>query len=197
MIAERRGNVNKLAVIFPGIGYSADKPLLHYSRRLAEKHGYEAIILPYSGFPKKVKGDRKKMEECFHIAVRQSRKMLSDVNYPEYDDILFIGKSIGTVAAAQIASETGKAIRLVLFTPLEETFSFGVGQAIVFTGSGDPWVGGENSRIPQLCERQGIPCRVIPAANHSLETGDPIQDIQNLKTVMEETERFVISGKDW
>lgn len=186
--------MKKLAVFFPGIGYSADRPLLHYSRRLAEKHGYEIIILSYSGFPKKVKGDRKKMEECYHLAVRQSRKTLSDVDFSEYDDILFVGKSIGTVAAAQIASETGKEIQLLLFTPLEETFSFAFGQAIVFTGSGDPWVDAENSRIPQLCEKRGIPCRVIPAANHSLETGDPIQDIQNLKTVMEETERFIVSS---
>ena len=189
--------MKKLAVFFPGIGYSADKPLLHYSRRIAEKHGYETMILSYSGFPRKVKGDRKKLEECFQLAVKQSRKTLSDVHFLEYDDVLFVGKSIGTTAAAQIAAETEKEIRLVLFTPLNETFAFGIDQAIVFTGSGDPWVGGEHSLIPQLCEEQGIPCHVIPAANHSLETGDPIQDIQNLKTVMEETERFVISGKDW
>ena len=115
--------MNKLAVIFPGIGYSADKPLLHYSRRLAEKHGYEVIILPYSGFPRKVKGDRKKMEECFHIAVRQSRKMLSDVNFPEYDDILFIGKSIGTVAVrpsplrARLREKSKMAMRRQIVAP--------------------------------------------------------------------------------
>ena len=31
----------KLAVIFPGIGYTAYKPLLYYSRRIAANFGYE------------------------------------------------------------------------------------------------------------------------------------------------------------
>ena len=34
-------NAPKLAVIFPGIGYTADKPLLYYTTRLAKKHGYQ------------------------------------------------------------------------------------------------------------------------------------------------------------
>ena len=187
---KRSGKVNKLAVFFPGIGYSADKPLLHYSRRIAEKHGYETMILSYSGFPKKVKGDRKKLEECFQLAVKQSGKTLSDVHFLEYDDVLFVGKSIGTTAAAQIAAETEKEIRLVLFTPLNETFAFGIDQAIVFTGSDDPWVGGEHSLIPQLCEEQGIPCHVIPAANHSLETGNALKDIKILKKYLKVVREF-------
>ena len=39
----------KLAIIFPGIGYHSDKPLLYYSRKLAKERGYEEIIsLKYS-----------------------------------------------------------------------------------------------------------------------------------------------------
>ena len=34
--------MSKLAVIFPGIGYTVDKPLLHYSRRIAADLGYES-----------------------------------------------------------------------------------------------------------------------------------------------------------
>ena len=33
--------MKRLAVFFPGIGYTVDKPLMHYSRRLAEKHGFD------------------------------------------------------------------------------------------------------------------------------------------------------------
>ena len=49
--------MRKLAVVFPGIGYTVDKPLLYYSRRLAADAGYEIKRLPYAGFPKKVKCD--------------------------------------------------------------------------------------------------------------------------------------------
>ena len=74
-------------------------------------------------------------------------------------------------------------------TPLEETFSFPVQDAIVFTGSADPWV--EAGRIPALCKESGIPCRVIPNANHSLETADPVQDILTLQKIMSLTEQYM------
>ena len=185
--------MSRLAVIFPGIGYTADKPLLHYSRRIAAVHGYETRIMAYKGFPAKIKGDRSRMEQSFRIALDQSRDMLADIDFTEYEDILFIGKSIGTIAAAKIASESPvrDRIRLILYTPLEDTFSFGFGEAIAFTGGDDPWVGNNESRIPHLCKKRGIPCTVIPYANHSLETKDPFADMKELCAVMNETDRFI------
>ena len=39
----------RLAVIFPGIGYHCDKPILYYSRKLAKEQEYKEIIsLEYS-----------------------------------------------------------------------------------------------------------------------------------------------------
>ena len=43
--------MKKLAVFFPGIGYTADRPLLYYSRRTAAELGYEIRSVAYSGFP--------------------------------------------------------------------------------------------------------------------------------------------------
>ena len=187
--------MRKIAVIFPGIGYTVDKPLLHYSRRIAGNAGYEIRLLPYAGFPGKVKGDRNRMEESFRIALEQSKEMLSDTDFSTYDEILFIGKSIGTIVAAALASDcpVSSRIRFVLYTPLSDTFSFPFEkeQTVVFTGSADPWVK-DKDEIPHLCGEKGIPCHVIPEANHSLETGDVQLDIQNLQTIMNETEQFIL-----
>ena len=197
--------MSRLAVFFPGIGYTADRPLLHFSRRIASAHGYEIRIMDYKGFPSKVKGDRKRMEESFDIALGQAREMLSGVDLAEYEDILFIGKSIGTIVAAKIASESPEKdrIRMILYTPLDDTFTFldtppdgavapDFGKAIAFTGDDDPWVGREKSRISALCQERGIPCTVIPRTNHSLESGDVFSDLKELYRIMEETERFVV-----
>ena len=218
--------MSKLAVFFPGIGYTADRPLLHFSRRIAAAQGYEIRIMDYKGFPSKVKGDRKRMEESFDIARGQAREMLSGVDLEEYEDILFIGKSIGTIVAAKIASEipAKERIRMILYTPLDDTFTFistpadgnsaslnkspngktasfdkspdgkiaSFGKAIAFTGDDDPWVGREKSRISALCEARGIPCTVIPQANHSLESGDVFSDLKELYRIMETTERFIV-----
>ncbi|MBR2258797.1 MAG: alpha/beta hydrolase [Blautia sp.] len=190
--------MSRLAVFFPGIGYTVDKPLMHYSRRLAMNLGYEIRLLPYTGFPPKVRGDRGRMEQSFLIALEQSRQMLADTDFTAYEEILFVGKSIGTIAAAQIASESpvkGR-IRLVLYTPLDETFLFPCADAVVFTGDDDPWAGGKESRIASLAAEKGYPCFRIPDANHSLESRDLIQDIRNMEMIMRETEAFMKRGRN-
>ena len=185
--------MKKLAVFFPGIGYTVDKPLMYYGGKLALAHGYELRPLPYGGFPPKVMGDKARMAESFALARGQAAGMLADVDLRAYDDVVFFGESIGTVVAAEYAasSEAADRIRFVLYTPLEETFSLPFGEAIVFTGSADPWVGKARSRIPELCRERGIPCTVVPDANHSLECGDVLADLKALRAVMKETARFL------
>ena len=193
----------KLAVFFPGIGYTVDKPLMYYSRKIAASAGYEIKLLPYTGFPEKILGDTNRMQESYAIALRQSEEMLAEFNLREYDDLLFVGKSIGTIVAAELASrtlssscpDTGRTnhsrIRFVLYTPLDATFRFPIGEALVFTGSEDPWVGREKSRISSLCNEADIPCIVIAGGNHSLETGDLQKDISNLQMIMQRTGEFI------
>ena len=48
--------MKKLAVIFPGVGYHVDKPLLYYSKKIAAHYGYEIVEVAYGKLPKKVKG---------------------------------------------------------------------------------------------------------------------------------------------
>ena len=183
--------MKKLAVFFPGIGYTVDKPLMHYSRRLAANAGFEVLLLPYSGFPQKVKGDRGKMEESYKLARAQSKKMLSEIDFSEYDSILFVGKSIGTIVAAEIAASisASERVHFILYTPLEDTFAFPLGEAVAFTGDADPWV--KAGVIPELCQKRGIPCHVISNANHSLETRDVRDDIKSLKKIMKKTRKFI------
>lgn len=187
--------MKKLAVFFPGIGYTVDKPLLYFSRKLAADAGFEILLLPYTGFPQKVKGDRSKMEESWRIALSQSREMLSGILLSDFKEILFVGKSIGTAVAAEIASQSPAQdrIRFVLYTPLEETFAFPLGDALAFTGTADPWV--RAGLIPELCHERKIPCHVVSDANHSLETGDIPEDLDNLKKIMKKTDRFIRHGK--
>lgn len=185
--------MKKLAVLFPGIGYTLDRPLLHFARRIAAGQGYEIKPLPYAGFPAHVRDDRDKLLQCCQIARTRAAEMLSDVDLSAYSQILFIGKSIGTVAAAELAARcpVKERIRQVIYTPLEDTFAVPIGDAVVFTGTEDPWVGGKGSRIPALCAAQGLPCHVISGANHSLETENIQTDLRNLQAVLAETERYI------
>ena len=189
--------MKKLAVFFPGIGYTADKPLLYYSRKLAEALDYEVLTLSYSGFPKKPKGDPEKLRACFRLAAEQAAKQLKEVRWKHYDEIVFVAKSIGTAVAADLAAKcpAKERIRFVLYTPVEELFSLPLGEALAFTGADDPWVGGAESRVPAMCRERGIPCLLIPGANHSLETGDALRDVEALRDTLFRIDTFISRGQ--
>ena len=41
----------KLAVLFPGVGYHVDRPLLYHSAKLARERGYEVCAVSYPPLP--------------------------------------------------------------------------------------------------------------------------------------------------
>ena len=100
----------KLCVLFPGIGYTCDKPLLYYSARLARAAGYEVIPLRYSGFPEGAKGSGEKMRAAAAHALMQSEEQLEGLCREKYERILFIGKSIGTAACLEYAYLVKKVV---------------------------------------------------------------------------------------
>ena len=185
-------NEQKIAVLFPGIGYTCDRSLLYYTGKLLQKHGYELIRLAYGGFPANVKGDAAGIRQCVVIALDQTEEQLKDVDFGAYDDVVFAGKSIGTIVALQYAQEHGLDARYVLLTPLEQTFGGAALQgnrAIAFHGTADPWA--RTDEIISACKSRSIPLYLTEGANHSLETGDVSKDIDNLKQVMEQIRQFI------
>lgn len=179
----------KIACLFPGIGYTCDKPLLYYSWKLLRGMGWEIIPVPYSGFPSGVKGNAEKMQQCAHMALEQAENLLQAIDWSEYDDILFVGKSVGTVVCAAYAKRHALDCRQVLFTPVEATFQFAGCKAIAFHGTADPWA--DTETIEKACRHLDIPLYETEDANHSLETGDVDRDIKEMRKVMKTVRDFV------
>ena len=174
--------MSKIAILLPGIGYTCDKPLLYYSGKLARFLGWEVKPVPYSGFPDKVIGDRDRMQQSARIALTQAEDMLQAVPWQQYDKIVFISKSVGTVAAPAYAAAHHLPCRHILFTPVVQTFSYPLHDAIAFHGTADPWA--DTSDIKALCASNGVALHITENANHSLETGNVDADIAALKIVM-------------
>lgn len=179
----------KLAVIFPGIGYHVDKPLLYYAKKLALACGYEIAEVPYGNFPPDVKGSPERMEEAFYSALAQTEEILKEIDFSKYDNLLFVSKSIGTAVASAYAKEHGLTAHHVYYTPVEQTFSLSEGDGVVFHGTKDPWV--ETDIVIRSCEEKKLPLFITENANHSLETGNVTQDLQNLLHIMEETRKYL------
>lgn len=179
----------KVAVIFPGIGYHTDKPLLYYAKRLAGRYGYEIAEVPYGNFPQGVKGSAEKMEEAFKTACGQAEELLKDVDFAEAEKILFISKSIGTAVAAFYAQKHRIKAGQIYFTPVEATFAFPMQPGLVFHGTSDPWA--ETAFIENACAERTLPLYVIEGANHSLETGEVCADLEHMQEIMRQCENYL------
>lgn len=189
--------MSKLVVCFPGIGYHCDKPLLYFSRSLARELGYQDCKnVSYTYKAENIRGNEEKMKEAYKVLFSQAEAELADMVWSEYDDILFISKSIGTVIAASYAEKYRlKSARHILFTPLAQTYLFAPDHAIAFIGTADPW--SDTDEIIRLSNANHIPLTVYDGCNHSLESKHTLSDIENLKDIMQRTFDYCKGAYKW
>ena len=184
--------MSKIAVCFPGIGYHCDKPLLYYSRSIACELGYQNYRnISYTYNAGNIRGNDEKIKEAYEALFSQTKAELADIIWSDYDDILFISKSIGTIISTSFAEEYGlKRARHILYTPLKQTYLFAPNHAIGFIGTADPW--SDIDEIIQLSNANHIPLTVYDGCNHSLECNDVMKNIENLNDVMQRTMDFIV-----
>ena len=178
--------MRKIAVIFPGVGYTKDRPLLYYAGKLAAKRGYELVHIDFSGIEwskEKLKDAdflRKVMEHCLTI----TEKTLVKFGDLSSDDILFISKSIGTVVATAYAAKNNVNAGQICFSPLEMIEGYVKEEgAVLFYGNADPFA--DCRIIERIAKEKKLEMFCTEGGNHSLETGDTFTDIDNLKKMME------------
>ena len=182
--------MKQIAVFFPGIGYHCDKPLLYFSRKVTQEAGYPTIVsLRYHCPVSDIRGNPEKMREAGLSLFSQAEEALKEISWEQYDDILFVSKSVGTAIAAAYAREHKLVCRNVFYTPVALTFAENPQNGIAFTGTRDPWVA--TDIVEEGCKQAGIPLTVIQEADHSLETGFPMRDLRILENIMTETRRYI------
>lgn len=179
----------KLAVLFPGMGYHIDKPLLYYAKDLAAVCGYEIIAADYKELPKGVKGSPEKMKDAFEKALKNSFASLAAVNWGNYKELLFISKSIGTAISAAVADQLRLKAKNIYFTPVGETFLFPLQKGIAFHGTADTWV--DTKTVQAGCEKYGITLYITEGVNHSMENNDTIANIRILAQIMEKVKQYI------
>jgi phosphoglycolate phosphatase len=189
-------NNKKLAVFFPGLGYHNDKPLLYYSRKIAISNDYKTINIIYNNIPKAIVGDENSIKNCFEILYIQAKEQLDKINFNEYNNIIFISKSIGTIIAKEYSNKNNINAKHILYTPLGYTFKVmnkenekNENNNITFTGTHDQWV--KLDVIENGCKEFSIPLYKYENANHSIETGNTLEDLKFLTNIMNITENFI------
>lgn len=189
--------MNRIVIIFPGLGYTADKPLLYYGLSVACSCGYQEHR-KLSFVPSKrgnIRGDEAAMKAAFDELYQQAKVQLEDIDWSQYDDIVFISKSIGTIIASAYANDNQLLdVKHVLYTPLKYTFQYRHKKAIAFIGSQDAW--GDYQEVVRLSENENVPIKVYDNCNHSLEIKDDIAgNILRLNDIMSITTEFLMHAQ--
>lgn len=181
--------MKKLAVIFPGVGYTCEKPLLYYTASAAADKNYEIVRLDYGQDIHTFRGRTPlELEPVTNLALKRSLRQLQNIPFQDYDKIIFISKSIGTVIASEVQKQFGLTgrVRHFLLTPIPATMPY-LKQAdgVFFSGTADPY-------IPEKTVRQAArlhPSKtggIFEGCNHSLERkGDTMGNLRNLQKVIE------------
>ena len=166
----------KICVVFPGIGYHSDKPLLYYGKKYMSENGYEIVDLKYGKLPHG-------LENAFAAGWDVVIPELDSIDWREAEDIVFMSKSIGTVIAARYAAEKDLNVRHIYFTPLAMTLKYADGHGIAFHGTADPLA--DTDEITKLCAAKNIPLYRYKGGNHSIETKDILWNIKTQKDISE------------
>lgn len=181
--------MKKLAVIFPGVGYTCAKPLLYYGASVAADHGYEILRLDYGQDVHTFRGRTPlELEPVISLALKRTLRLLQDTQFQEYDEIIFVSKSIGTVIACETEKKlilTDK-VRHFLLTPVPAAIPYLKNvKGVFFCGTADPYIPEKTVRTAARMypEKTG---GIFENCNHSLEQpGDTLGNLENLKKVME------------
>ena len=149
----------KIVISFPGRrGYEI--PLLYFGAKYYEDYGYEKLFISHP-----------KYEECeFNVLLDNADKILSQIDFDEYNEIVFIAKSIGTVVACQIKEKYHIPAKLILFTPLYETMSYIHSKndiQLIAIGNKDRYIDVE--MLKKACDVENILCHIEPDVGHRME----------------------------
>ncbi len=190
--------MNKIAVVFPGVGYTKDRPLLYYSGKMAVKKGYELIHIDFTGldWSKDRLKDKefldKTMKKCL-LMTEEALKNIPSLSGKEKlagDDVVFISKSIGTVVATAYARKMGINAAQICFSPLEMIEEYVDGMdAVLFYGDADPYA--DFHDIERIASEKHLKTFCVAGGNHSLETGDILIDVGNLKSILDRVSELI------
>ena len=192
----------KLAVFFPGRRYGVDCPLLYYTEKVCRNSGYDTLLMHYSEH-RDVK-DMISIEENIKQTLPYVKERIREKDLGQYDEILFVSKSIGTVIAGWLEQELLQEydnmqaidsldlplIRHIFMTPLKETFPYMESEKnIVICGDEDAYLDADVLR--DFCREHGVRRYCFEHVGHSMEHEKVKDTLNTMQEIMKTVKKFV------
>jgi len=164
-----------IVLTFPGRG-GTEIPLLYFCAKFFEDRGYDKIFV----------AQPPDNEEDFDKAYSHAKELLEGICFQEYRDIVFVGKSRGTVLACKLKERLKLPVSLILLTPIEATLphmTYDNDILLAVCGSKDRHLSCELVR--EVCQRENIPCYIEEGVGHRMEVrADLDRNLEIIRNVM-------------
>ncbi len=179
---------DRIALLLPGLNYSAERPLLHFARAVFVKHGWTTRDVRWPERPPQREGrDLHVWFACLGSFVQAHvSQILKQETAP---NIALVGKSMGAFAVALAADRSLPGIWL---TPVLRDSQLPVdlrrtaAPFLLVGGTADP------SWDPEVARSFGQPVYEANGADHGMETAnDPVNSADVLRQVTIAMDKFV------
>ncbi len=171
-------NSSVLCVILGGQNYGIYKPLCYYSASLAVQAGYDVLSVQY-GFQQDQSLTH--FPEDFEILYKEVKETIELIKSPRHTEIIWIGKSLGTVLMKRLKRDYNSySQKLILLTPVTPAFDQeDFREKLIIMGTHD------EHYDEKLLEKESESMIVeFDGANHALETGNVIADLEIMERVL-------------
>jgi predicted alpha/beta-hydrolase family hydrolase len=188
MLLSQPTKSDSIVILFPGGGYSCDKPLLHYARKVTSLSGCDVLSLEYGYY----KTDNSFNHKFLNSIIEESYQAIKLVLSNSYKNIYFISKSFGTEVAGEISRKLGyDNIKNLFLTPTPSCIThIENSKCSVIVGTNDSVISKEE--VFKIGTNPLIDLTVIEGAAHSLEIEDDyIKSLDILRVITKKYENFV------
>ena len=156
-----------ITVCFPGTGFTCKEALFERLGSDYAEHGYDVVKLDFSHIPFR---EIESLEDAVAVAQRAVKRQLSGVPLNEYEDVVFLSKSLGTILAAHAERDYAIQPRHLYLTPLHKTLTLIRPEAKIIAmvlGTQDRFLTGR--QLADFCEQRGFRYYLVEGVNHSLK----------------------------
>jgi hypothetical protein len=196
LFLKQKEPADTLAILFPGLRYSCDMPLLYYPTRLFARRATDVLQVNSDYAQAEYQSASQSQRADWLVADAQAAVRTGKAQ-GNYKHLILVGKSIGTLALAHLVSTPlGENAITIWLTPLLRQQSL-VSAALLFkgpalfvAGSGDPlYAPGPMQRIQAATGAEAL---IVEGADHSMEIpGDPFQSIQIMERILQSIAAFL------
>ncbi len=185
-----------LAVILPGLNYTCDMPLLFYPAKLLMEMGAD-VLQVHSDYTTSIFQTASRQNQAAWLATDAQAALRAGRQQDEYRQLVLIGKSIGTLALANLAvSDLDLPALAIWLTPLlaQEWLVAAAASSelpgLFVASKTDPTFDAHG--LEKIQKQATAEALLFEGANHSLEiSGDVLQSLEIMRQVLQGLRAFL------